>query len=242
MGHFKKPGLWVAIPAVIITLLLCLNFTAFADEDDEAEAVSIEMYGIVTADVLNVRSEPNTSCQVLGQLVNGSYVKINSTKPGWAEIAFRDGAAFVSTDYVMIRTGDMPSRASVISETGEKVVEYAKSFLGTPYRYGGMSPSGFDCSGFVKYVYAHFGYNLNRTAASQMSNGYVVESKAELRPGDVVLFYQRGTSGYIGHAGIYVGGGQMIHSPQTGESIKFAPIDSGGYNTRYAGGRRIIID
>ncbi len=92
------------------------------------------------------------------------------------------------------------------------VVEYAKTFVGVPYVYGGSTPSGFDCSGFVKYVFAHFGVNLPRTSYSQMNVGTPV-TREELQPGDLVVF--RGG----GHVGIYCGNNMYIHAPQTGRTV-----------------------
>ena len=116
--------------------------------------------------------------------------------------------------------------------TGSNVVSYAMNFLGTPYVYGGSTPAGFDCSGFTSYVYKQFGVDIGRTTYDQVKRGTVV-SKANLQPGDLVFFGSK-TSPY--HVGIYVGGGQYIHSPRTGDVIKVAPIQG----STYATARRII--
>jgi cell wall-associated NlpC family hydrolase len=111
------------------------------------------------------------------------------------------------------------SRRGSISSSA--VVNYATNFLGTPYVWGGTSPSGFDCSGFTQYVYRHFGVNLPRVASDQQQVGYNV-SISDLRPGDLVFV------GYPAHhVGIYVGNGYMIHAPQTGDVVKLSPIRSG---------------
>jgi peptidoglycan endopeptidase LytE len=87
-------------------------------------------------------------------------------------------------------------------------LDYAKTFIGTPYRSGGSSPKGFDCSGYTSYVYKNFGIDLPRTAADQYNYGQVV-SAAEAKPGDLVAFKSGGS---ISHVGIYMGGGKFIHS------------------------------
>lgn len=97
------------------------------------------------------------------------------------------------------------------------VVATAEQFLGVPYVYGGSSPAGFDCSGLVQYVYAMHGISLPRTAASMLGVGVGV-SAADAQPGDIVVM--NGGS----HVGIYVGGGQIIHSPQPGQSVSYAPL------------------
>lgn len=119
-----------------------------------------------------------------------------------------------------------PSRGAV-SASSNAVVAYASNFLGTPYLWGGTSPSGFDCSGFTQYVYRHFGISLGRTTYDQIKNGYAV-SRDELQPGDLV-FYGRG--GSPTHMGIYVGNGMYIHSPRTGDVIKISSYNRADYIT-----------
>ncbi len=112
-----------------------------------------------------------------------------------------------------------PSRGSAaISDNA--VIAYASNFLGTPYVWGGTSPSGFDCSGFTQYVYAHFGISLGRTTFDQINDGVQV-SRDNLRPGDLVFF---GSFDNPHHIGIYVGDNTYIHSPRTGDVIKVSPM------------------
>ncbi|MFH5836027.1 NlpC/P60 family protein [Proteiniclasticum sp. C24MP] len=108
---------------------------------------------------------------------------------------------------------------SVSSASGQAVLDYAYRFLGTPYVWGGTTPSGFDCSGFTQYVYKHFGVNLPRVSRSQASYGTKV-SYSNLQAGDLVFF---GTSG-VSHVGIYIGGGNMIHSPRPGKSVEISTM------------------
>lgn len=114
--------------------------------------------------------------------------------------------------------------------TGQDIVNYAKQFQGVPYVWGGTSPSGFDCSGFVQYVYRNAaGINLPRVDTAQIKAGTPV-SRNNLQPGDLI-------SPHPGHIGIYIGGGNVIHSPQTGDVVKISTIESfGGF---YAGARII---
>ena len=144
-------------------------------------------------------------------------------------------------EFLKVMPGELPNRSASpapgASSIGQAVVEYAKQFLGTPYVYGGARPGGFDCSGFVYYVYKQFGVNLNRVADDQMRNGTWV-SKNDLRPGDIVGF-SRG-NGYVHHVGIYVGNGMMIHAPQTGDVVKYTSVTTGLYANRLVCGRRIF--
>ncbi|MCC5423451.1 C40 family peptidase [Clostridium botulinum] len=111
--------------------------------------------------------------------------------------------------------------------TGQDIVNYAKQFQGVPYVWGGTSPSGFDCSGFVQYVYRNAaGIELPRDTYGQITKGTPV-SQSNLQPGDLVF-------PHTGHVGIYVGNGQIIHSPQTGDVVKISPI------WKFYAARRII--
>lgn len=122
--------------------------------------------------------------------------------------------------------------------TGQEIVNYAMSFLGVNYVYGGTSPSGFDCSGLVYYCYTHFGYSVNRTAAALAYNGTSVSSSS-LEPGDIILFTSSG-GGYIGHTGLYVGNGQFIHAPHTGDVVKISNLSDSYYTNHYWGARRVV--
>lgn len=122
------------------------------------------------------------------------------------------------------------------SATGAKIVETAKKYLGVPYVWGGASPSGFDCSGFVYYVTRSLGFNTSRTLASMYKQGTPVE-KSDLQPGDIVFFKNTYKSG-ISHVGIYVGDGKFIHSPHTGSVVSYADLNSTYYINHYYGACR----
>jgi peptidoglycan DL-endopeptidase CwlO len=111
------------------------------------------------------------------------------------------------------------------------VVGIAMQYLGIPYVYGGSSPSGFDCSGFIMYVFSQVGVSLPHNAAAQYGYGTPVD-RSQLQPGDLVFFNG------LGHAGIYVGGGSFIHSPHTGDVVKISSM-SGWYSSTYVGARRL---
>ena len=116
--------------------------------------------------------------------------------------------------------------------TTNPIVNYAYTFLGTPYLWGGNTPSGFDCSGFMQYVYAHFGMQITRTTYTQINQGVPV-SKDQLKPGDLIFF---GTYDDPHHVGMYVGRYSYIHSPHTGDVIKISSL----YGTDYLCARRIV--
>jgi len=111
------------------------------------------------------------------------------------------------------------------------VVGIAMRYLGVPYVWGGSTPRGFDCSGFVAYVFAQIGVSLPHSSYAMFGMGTPV-SISELQPGDLVFF--TGAS----HMGIYIGGGQFIHAPHTGDVVKISSL-SGYYSSNFAGGRRV---
>jgi cell wall-associated NlpC family hydrolase len=115
--------------------------------------------------------------------------------------------------------------------THSSVVAIAEQYLGVPYRWGGASPSGFDCSGLVMYVFAQVGVSLPHSSYAQYGMGSPV-SRDQLQPGDLVFFDG------LGHVGIYVGGGQFIHAPHTGDVVRISSL-SGWYSSSYVGARRI---
>jgi cell wall-associated NlpC family hydrolase len=115
---------------------------------------------------------------------------------------------------------------------GKRIVDYAKHFRGVRYVYGGSSPrSGFDCSGFVRYVYAHFGVPLAHSSYAQFGRGRRI-GRHSLRPGDLVFFDG------LGHVGIYVGNGHFIHAPHAGTRVRIETL-AGWYGSRFDGARRL---
>lgn len=131
---------------------------------------------------------------------------------------------------------------SVRVEQKLDIVEKARSNIGIPYRYGGISPAtGFDCSGLVCWSYQQVGIQLPRSARDQIMFGLKVDRQADLKPGDIVVF--KGTRGRSGwHSGIYTGNGMFVHSPSTGKHVTESRLDEKYYAQRYAGARRIPRD
>lgn len=130
---------------------------------------------------------------------------------------------------------------------GDKVVAYARKFLGTPYKLGASGPSRFDCSGYTTYVYEHFGYKITPYSGAQFKEGRPVHGYADLQKGDLVFFGKRGRVRDIGHVGIVVsvdynrGSFRFIHASTSG-GVTESESTQAYYMMRYIGARRILPD
>lgn len=118
---------------------------------------------------------------------------------------------------------------------GIQLAAYAQSFVGHPYVYGGTSPSGFDCSGFMQYVFAHFGYRISRTATAQLADGYKV-SWEDLQPGDIIYF---GYGNVATHVGMYIGNDQFVHAENPSTGVVITGLSTTSYAGRFLTAHRI---
>lgn len=121
---------------------------------------------------------------------------------------------------------------------GSELVNLATELVGSPYRFGGTSPSGFDCSGFVMFVYSQFGISLPHTEAGQLASGPAV-SADDLQPGDIVVFantYQAGLS----HSGIYVGDGRFVHAGNERSGVLVSSLWDGYWGQHFVGASRAL--
>jgi cell wall-associated NlpC family hydrolase len=124
-------------------------------------------------------------------------------------------------------------RLTPVERKREAVVGFARHYLGVRYLYGGTSPtSGFDCSGFTRFVYSHFGIVLPHSSGAQFDLGRQV-ARGGLEPGDLVFFDG------LGHVGLYIGGGRFIHAPHTGTRVEIDSL-AGSYGAGYDGARRVL--
>lgn len=128
-----------------------------------------------------------------------------------------------------------PSQIQNDQNIRQSLIAAAKKLIGVPYRWGGMTPKGFDCSGLVSYLFKQKGKSLPRTAAAQFASLTAVKNP---QPGDLVFF--RHKSGRIGHVGLYIGAGKMIHAPQTGKRVRIESIEKPNWQRRYAGARSLL--
>ncbi|MDE6107855.1 MAG: C40 family peptidase, partial [Oscillospiraceae bacterium] len=227
-------------------------FGAYLDISAEMEANLGygKVYDVDTS--LNVRADAGTESRKVGSLDRDAVVKITGVKNGWYHVASGNLTGYVSSDYlalckapesksentqnaVPVQTNDVVGNAKV-----DEIIAYAKEFLGVPYVYGANGPDSFDCSGFTKYVYAHFGYQLNRSASGQLDNGREV-SLSDIQPGDLVFFIYDGATTRASHVGMYIGNDQFIHaSTGTKREVVISQLLGGSYQRTIVGVRRII--
>lgn len=196
-------------------------------------------YGLVDTDgsSLNMRAAAGTSYDTVASIPGGTVLELEGVDNGWYKVTYSGKTGYVSSDYITITT-EPDATETASSDLGAQIVAYAEEYLGTPYVLGGNGPNQFDCSGFTKYVYSHFGYTLNRTASDQLQNGVSV-SKDELQPGDLVFFKYR-TSKPVSHVGIYIGNGEFIHASTNRYVVQIDQMESGHYANVYVYARRII--
>ena len=203
----------------------------------------------------------DTSCYIIG-LNNGWYKVITGSKICYirsdylelTQVPYENKASSNSPKFFRLgnSTGVAPSADALngaasgstnnsssaqSGASGSQILATAQQYLGCPYVYGGASPSGFDCSGFVYYVLKELGYSPYRTPADQYRMGTAV-SKSNLQPGDIVFFANTYASG-ISHVGIYAGDGQFIHAPNSRSVVSYSSLASGYWSEHYYGARRM---
>lgn len=193
-------------------------------------------YGRVNSDGVNVRSDASTDSSVLATIEEDAIVTVNGLVDGWYDVTCEYGTeGYIRSDFL-----DLTESSSSNSD----IAATAKQYLGTGYVYGGASPRGFDCSGFIMYVYSQHGYSLPHSATSQWQSGLGtrVYSISELQPGDLVFFNDpsRNAGKACSHAGIYTGDGQFIHSSSSRSGgVIVSSLTSGYYNTYFVGGIQV---
>lgn len=181
----------------------------------------------------------NATCYVRSDLMDLTEIPYENKGSQQEPQFFRRGQAFAELTYT-----ETKPEIAVVSVgsgytwpiTGSAILSQAQKCLGAPYAYGGASPSGFDCSGLVFYVLTQMGYPAARTASAQYGMGRSVD-RGKLIPGDLVFFAESSSSG-ITHVGIYAGGNQFLHAPNTGSSVSYSRL-SGYWSDHYYGARRI---
>lgn len=214
-----------------------------------------ELLGVVTAEsgYINVRAEMSTGSEIVGKIRKDGICEVLSIEEDWCEIESGEITGYISSEYLL--TGAKANeKAEELLEEGKEletaitlmeyrygkgvtdiqmeICEYARQFVGNPYRWGGTSlTKGADCSGFTMSVYANYGVSLPHSSAAQSKYGTKV-SLSELQPGDLVFY----GGSRIHHVAMYVGNGQIVHAQSTNTGI----VVSGMYYNTPTGAVRIL--
>jgi|GEM_PF-3124449 len=193
----------------------------------------------IKEDCVNFRSSPSLNSNIITTLSCGEKIIITKTKGVWAYGSLKDGRkGWVHRNYIT-SSGSSHKELSYrggIPNIITQLLSYAYKYMGTPYQFGSAGPWSFDCSGFVFYLFNHFGIAIYRCADEQFNQGTPV-SYNQLRPGDLVFFttYTAGPS----HVGIYIGGGKFIHASYPA-GVRINSIEEKFYSERFLGGRRLF--
>lgn len=185
--------------------------------------ISSTKYGTVTTNggTLNFRSSANTSSKILGKIPNKTVLPIISAKDGWYKVVWGKTVGYVSASYFKSTTSagnsnsgsTTPDNSASTSATRKQIVEYAKTFQGIYYQWGGNYPEGssygLDCSHFTYQVFKKFGLMKSYLVSADQANFVTRIKRSELKPGDLV-FYKSKSSGKVVHVAIYIGNGQII--------------------------------
>lgn len=203
-------------------------------------------FSVAGASAFRVGDQGSDVAEIQGQLASLGYdvAADGDYGPATAEAvkAFQvtqglsaDGLVGPST-YAALLGKSMPEVSRGTNYISRRVVSESMNYLGVPYVFGGTTPSGFDCSGYVRYVFAHAGIYLPHTADAQYECGYPV-STGELVAGDLVFFstYEPGPS----HVGIYLGDGEFINASSS-QGVSIASLYSSYWGSCYIGARRVM--
>ena len=201
------------------------------------ERENVELgWGKVAETSVNMRDKPSASGTFMAALSGGEKVWIIGFNCGWYKVEYIGLTGYIRSDLLELTEKPACNTGSACVSVGQQIVDFAKQYLGTPYVWGGTTPSGFDCSGFTKYVFGQMGYSITRTADQQLRCGTAV---TDLAVGDLVFFGNTYSSNETAtHVGIYIGNNQFIHA--AGSSVKITDLSNDYYACRYVGARRII--
>lgn len=226
----EQTGDWYKVKSGKVEGYVSAEFIITGDEA-AARAEEVKMtIATVTTQTLNVRAEMNTDCVILALMPEGEELEVKQDMGNdWVQIDLDGDLGYVHKDYVELST-QLPKAQTLtelkygegVSNVRVDLVSYALQFVGNPYVWGGTSlTNGVDCSGYTMKIMEKYGVYLPHHAASQANCGTRINA-SEAKPGDL-FFYTRGGSS-IGHVGIYIGNGQIVHasSPSTGIKISSA--------------------
>lgn len=217
--------------------------------DATKSAPVIAINGVIKGNDVNIRKNPTRASSVIAKIDSGKSVKILETNNEWTKISTVATSGWVSSKYVSnsikaTSRGDNTLRdtSSLEYNSGlaSKIIETGKDYMGTNYVYGGTTPRGFDCSGFIGYIMKKNDIDLPRTSAEQATVGEHVD-RDDLKPGDLIFFDTDGGKNHVSHVGMYIGEGRFIHASSGGDGeVKISSLSEHFYSVTYMTARRVI--
>ncbi len=202
-----------------------------------------------------VHYTPYYSATIIGCLEDGTKVTVLGSKGKFYKIDCYDMNGYIAKTQVELRedgeyyvcavegsseTTVLPSfSAQEAVEMKSALVNTSKKYIGVRYVYGGTTPRGFDCSGYVQYLFKKEGVLLNRTARAQLENTVII-AKEDLQPGDLVIFSNTSETGFASHTSIYIGNGKIIHSGAS-RGVYISELDDSYFVKHYQCSRRVIL-
>lgn len=190
---------------------------------------------MVRGNGVRLRDGAGYDAKVITNLNYGTAVNVIGVDGCWYKVAYGDQTGYMHSDYILFPSSVSSEESS---STGSRIATFAQKYMGTPYVYGGASPSGFDCSGFTSYVLKNNGYNATRTCTTLYAQ-YPHINKSELRVGDLVFFASY-SSWDTNHVGIYIGNDKFIHASSGAGYVTISSLSDWYYNNFYYGAARYI--
>lgn len=228
----EKKGDWVKVSSGKVKGYVKSEYLVTGEEAETIAKDEMITVATVNTTTLRVREKTSVDSATVSLVGEGEDLVVEDVKDDWYKVEVDDQKGYISGDYVEI-SQKLPTAETVtelqygngVSDSRVSLVQFALQFVGNPYVWGGTSlTNGIDCSGFTMQVYARYGISLPHHAASQPGYGTRI-SAADARPGDL-FFYGSGRG--IGHVGIYIGNGQIVHASNERTGIK---ISSAYYRT-----------
>ena len=220
---------------------------------DVRTAANFTAMGRITGSRVNIRALPNTDGTILASYSERTVMSVIGINSGWYKVQHGGHTGYIRSDLMEIisaqgaAAASLPARIAVSYPAppanlplGQQMVEYALNYVGYNYRWGGMAPTtGFDCSGFVSYIYRTFGFSLTRNASGQFRDNGSHISRSELVPGDLVFFSSNGGRS-VTHVGLYIGGSEFVHASSSRVGVVISQLDSAYYLRVWHGAKRVI--
>lgn len=213
--------------------------------------------GTITTASLNVRKTAAIGSNVIGSINSNKKVNIFGMQGGYYKISYYGQWGYIDKLYVTVVKTPLNKSQYIINgqqynaqKSINYLMTYSSSFLGTPYLWGGTTPAklsttgkyicgGFDCSGFIQYIYKNIGVNLPRTTMDQIDKGASVNINS-LQKGDLIFFMTNSAVPYeASHVGIYIGNNKFMQAPKTGDVVKISEL-TGYYKDKFIIGKRIV--